>query len=128
MDRLLNRGKYAIQGETTIINKNTEIGWKIFMMGEEFTKTDKIIYVANYIWTGAWTLVFIIGTIYNLSNEVSNARWMAFWEKYIFIYIFMATITMIWFTIGGFRDLKIMMVKLKNDQRDHFDDGWVSGN
>lgn len=128
MDRLLNRGKYAIQGETTIINKNTEIGWKIFMMGEEFTKTDKIIYIANYIWTGAWTLVFIIGTIYNLSNEVSNARWMAFWEKYIFIHIFMATITMIWFTIGGFRDLKIMMVKLKNDQRDHFDDGWVSGN
>ena len=126
MDKLLNRGDYAIEGETKVVNEKTELGWKIFMMGKEFTKADKLIYILNYVWTGMWTLVFIIGTTYNLYNDVSNAAWMTFWKNYIFIHIFMATITLIWFTIGGFNDLKIMMAKLSSDHRDHEDDGWVS--
>ena len=126
MDKLLNRGDYAIEGETKVVNEKTELGWKIFMMGKEFTKADKLIYIINYVWTGMWTLIFIIGTTYNLYNDVSNAAWMTFWKNYIFINIFMATITLIWFTIGGFNDLKIMMAKLSSDHRDHEDDGWVS--
>ena len=126
MDKLLNRGDYAIEGETKVVNEKTELGWKIFMMGKEFTKADKLIYIINYVWTGIWTLVFIIGTTYNLYNDVSNAAWMTFWKNYIFIHIFMATITLIWFTIGGFNDLKIMMAKLSSDHRNHEDDGWVS--
>ena len=126
MDKLLNRGEYAIEGEKKVVNENTELGWKIFMMGNEFTKTDKLIYIINYAWTGTWTIIFIIGTVYNLYNDVSNAAWMSFWKKYIFIHIFMATITLVWFTIGGFNDLKIMLAKLNTDHRDHEDDGWVS--
>ena len=126
MDKLLNRGEYAIEGEKKVVNENTELGWKIFMMGNEFTKTDKLIYIINYAWTGTWTVIFIIGTVYNLYNDVSNDAWMSFWKKYIFIHIFMATITLVWFTIGGFNDLKIMLAKLNTDHRDHEDDGWVS--
>ena len=126
MDKLLNRGKYSISGEKKIVNKNTELGWKIFMMGDEFTKGDKLIYILNYAWTGIWTLVFIIGTIYNLSNDVSDTTWMVFWKNYIYIHIVISLSTIVWFTVGGFRDLKIMMVKLNTDHRDHHDDGWVS--
>ena len=126
MDKLLNRGDYAIHGEKKIINENTELGWKIFLMGEEFTKGDKLIYILNYVWTGIWTLVFIVGTIYNLSNEVSDSSWMLFWKNYIYIFIVISLCTIVWFTIGGFRDLKIMMDKLKIEKRDHHDDGWVS--
>ena len=126
MDKLLNRGKYAIEGEKKIVNRNTQLGWKIFLMGEEFTKGDKLIYILNYVWTGIWTLVFIIGTIYNLSNNVSDSTWMLFWKNYIYIHIVISLSTIVWFTIGGFRDLKIMMEKLKTEKRDHHDDGWVS--
>ncbi|MFL2983667.1 MAG: sodium:solute symporter [Candidatus Neomarinimicrobiota bacterium] len=126
MDKLLNRGQYAIDGEKKIVNKDTELGWKIFLMGEEFTKGDRIIYILNYAWTGIWTLIFIIGTVYNLSNEVSNATWMAFWKNYIFIHIIISISTIVWFTIGGFNDLKIMLRKLRTEHRDHQDDGWVS--
>ena len=126
MDKLLNRGKYAIEGEKKIINENTELGWKIFLMGEEFTKGDKLIYILNYVWTGIWTLVFIVGTIYNLSNEVSDASWMYFWRNYIYIFIVISLVIIVWFTVGGFHDLKIMMDKLKTEKRDHHDDGWVS--
>lgn len=126
MDKLLNRGEYAIEGEKKIVNENTELGWKIFLMGEEFTKGDKLIYILNYIWTGIWTIVFIVGTIYNLSNDVSNATWMLFWKNYIYVHIAISLSIIVWFTIGGFQDLKIMMEKLKTDERDHGDDGWVS--
>ena len=126
MDKLLNRGKYAIEGEKKIINENTELGWKIFLMGEEFTRGDKLIYILNYVWTGIWTLVFIVGTIYNLSNEVSDASWMFFWRNYIYIFIVISLVIIVWFTVGGFHDLKIMMDKLKTEKRDHHDDGWVS--
>ena len=126
MDKLLNRGKYAIEGEKKIINENTELGWKIFLMGEEFTRGDKLIYILNYVWTGIWTLVFIVGTIYNLSNEVSDANWMLFWRNYIYIFIVISLVIIVWFTVGGFHDLKIMMDKLKTEKRDHHDDGWVS--
>ena len=72
-----------------------------------------------------WTLVFIIGTAYNLSNNVSDATWMAFWKNYIYIHIVISLSMIVWFTIGGFRDLKIMMERLNTDHRDHHDDGWV---
>ena len=32
MDKLLNRGEYAIEGEKKVVNEDTELGWKIFMM------------------------------------------------------------------------------------------------
>ena len=38
MDKLLNRGKYKIEGEAKILNEDIQLGWKIFLMGPEFTK------------------------------------------------------------------------------------------
>ena len=96
------------------------------MMGNEFTKSDKLIYIINYAWTGFWTLVFVTGTIYNLLGDVNDERWMSFWGVFIYIHLAMSLITMFWFTFGGFKDLKIMIAKLRIDIRDHSDDGWVS--
>jgi len=126
MDKLLNRGAYAPDDEKVIVKTNTGLGWKIFLISDEFTKSDKLIYILNYFWTGAWTLVFIIGTIYNLNNDVSDYAWMSYWKYYIFIHIVVSMITMVWFSIGGFKDLKAMMLRLKTAERDHQDDGWVA--
>ena len=94
-------------------------------MGKEFTKSDKFIYVLNYVWGLGWLLVFIFGTIYNLSNDVSDQTWMSFWKYYIFLNLLASIGCIIWFTYGGFKDLGVMMKKLSNDDRDHTDDGWV---
>ena len=126
MDKLLNRGEYKIEGEAKVVNKETQIGWKIFLMGPEFTKTDKIIYILNYVWTGLWTIVFFAGTAYNLYNDVSNVAWMQFWKIYLYVHVTVSIVIIFWFTIGGFRDLKEMISKLKTEYRDHQDDGWVS--
>ena len=125
MDKLLNRGKYSIDGEVNIVDEEVKIGWKIFGMGKEFTKNDKLIYILNYAWTGFWTLVFIIGTVYNLSNPVSDDAWMKFWEYYIYIHLVLSGIVLVWFTLGGLIDLKSMITSLRSEVRDHGDDGWV---
>ena len=46
-------------------------------------------------------------------------------EKLSVWYIFSIFI-IIWFTMGGLKDLKVMLTKLKTEYRDHQDDGWVA--
>ena len=125
MDRMLHRGEYAVEGEIKITKDQPQKGWKVLGMTEEFTKGDKLIYIATYTWTFLWVVVFIIGTIYNLTNDVSNSAWMKFWEIYVWIYLLVSIIVIIWFTIGGVINLKEMLCTLKMMKRDHSDDGFV---
>jgi len=69
LDKLLHRGKYAIEGESNVVTKVPTRGWRMLGMGQEFTRGDRIIYIASYCWTGLWTLVFIVGTVYNLAHR-----------------------------------------------------------
>jgi len=128
MDKLLNRGEYAIKDENEIVNKVPKRGWKLFGMGKEFNKWDKLIYIVNYIWTGAWTITFIGGTIYNLTHEVDDLAWMNFWNTYMKIHLGLCAIVIIWFTIGGLIDLKKMIVRLKSSKRDFNDNGFIESN
>ncbi len=125
LDKLLHRGKYIIKDETKVISKVPERGWKMLGMGKEFTKFDKFIYIVNYIWTFGWTIVFIMGTIYNLSHDVSDTSWMVFWRIFLIIHIIICLISIFWFTGGGFIDLKRMLNRLKTMDRDETDDGFI---
>lgn len=123
MDKLLHRGEYKIKGE--IGGDKPKRGWKALGPTSEFTRGDKIIYIATYGWTAAWTIVFIIGTIYNLTTDVSNEVWLKFWKIYTWIYLVTAVIVTIWFTIGGIKNLKEMIHALRTNIRDHSDTGFV---
>jgi solute:Na+ symporter, SSS family len=125
MDKLLNRGEYAVYQELQVVNEVPDRGWRLLGMGREFTKGDKIIFILNYIWTGGWTVVFIIGTIYNLNHDVADAVWMRFWEIYLIIQIVIAVVSIFWFTTGGLIDLRKMLNRLQHRDRDESDDGFV---
>lgn len=125
MDKLLNRGKYSIKKETKIIDEKVKPILKIFGIGKEFTIEDKIIYLVSFVWNIFFTLVFVFGTIYNLYNDVSDDLWMLYWKYQIYINIVFSFIIIIWFTIGGFFDIKKMFISLDSDKRDHGDSGWV---
>lgn len=125
MDKLLNRGKYSIKKETKIIDEKVKPILKIFGIGKEFTIEDKIIYLVSFVWNIFFTLVFVFGTIYNLYNDVSDESWMIYWKYQVYINIVFSLIIIIWFTIGGFIDIKKMFISLDSDKRDHGDSGWV---
>ena len=63
--------------------------------------------------------------IYNLYNKVDDSSWMMFWKYYLIVYISTSVITIFWFSIGGYQDLKNMMNALRSNERDHGDAGWV---
>ena len=125
LDKMLHRGEYSKEEEMKIIDPVPQKGWKVLGMGKEFTKGDKLIYIVTYVWTFAWVIVFIIGTVFNLTGTISDNSWMEFWYYYVIIQVIASVIVIIWFTIGGIKDVKIMLYKLKTMTRDAKDDGFV---
>ncbi len=126
MDKMLHRGKYEIEDEVKVIEKVDKLGWKAFGIGKEFTKGDKIIYIGTYAWTIAWVLTFIVGTTYNLYTDVDNEAWMTFWKIYIYANLAASILAIIWFTIGGVKDIKNMFKQLGSMERNVNDDGTVN--
>jgi len=125
MDRMLHRGKYLIREEYTVVDKAPVRGWKVLGMGREFTRSDKVIYVATYAWTASWVLVFVVGTVLNLTREVSTAAWLHFWKTYTMIFLGVSIFVFFWFSAGGIINLKDMIRTLKVMKRDHADTGFV---
>lgn len=125
LDHALHRGKYAVAGEMEVVDAAPSRGWKMLGMGKEFTRGDKIIYIATYAHTAIWITIFIVGTIYNLHHDVADERWASFWKVYFYIQVTISIFVMIWFSIGGFRDIGAMLRRLRIMKRDAMDDGTV---
>jgi hypothetical protein len=50
---------------------------------------------------------------------------MLFWKDFVIINLAASFIVMVWFTIGGIKDCRDMLSRLKTMVRDHSDDGTV---
>jgi SSS family solute:Na+ symporter len=107
------------------VNEAPSRGWRVLGMGREFTRGDRAIYVATYVHIGVWFVIFVIGTIYNLAHGVDDAVWATFWRRYFYIQVAYTIFVIVWFTIGGFRDISAMLRKLRVMRRDEADDGMV---
>jgi SSS family solute:Na+ symporter len=125
MDRMLHRGAFLIKEEYKFVATAPEKGWRALGMGREFTPFDKVIYIATYVWTLSWVIVFIAGTILNLTRTVGNEAWMAFWKIYVTIYLSVSVVVIVWFSAGGFINLRDMIKMLKTMTRDHADSGYI---
>ena len=124
MDKMLHKGVYAVE-EAQVVGEVPSRGLKMLGMGKEFTRGDKIIYIAAYAWTFIWAAIFLVGTWTNLTTEVADTTWMTFWKWFIMINTVASVGIIIWFTIGGTRDLKDMLKRLATAVRNHQDDGFV---
>lgn len=125
IERMLHRGKYAIEEEGIKSTKPVS-GWRAMIgMGSEFTFWDKVIYLSTIGWNFLWLAIFIIGTVYNIIFDVSDDAWSTYWYWYIVVSIVLGTIITIWFMIGGFSNIKDMFARLKVMKRNELDDGMV---
>jgi len=125
LDSLLKRDRDASGPATTTVEEEPSRGLKMLGMGKEFTKGDKVVYSLTYTMIIGWTLVFVVGTIYNLTHDVSDTSWAKFWQVYVYIQLAISIAVVIWFTVGGVRDLRDMLRRLDVMDRDDFDDGVV---
>ncbi|MGE4490531.1 MAG: sodium:solute symporter [Kiritimatiellales bacterium] len=125
MDKLLHRGEYAIEGERITRNLKRSLIERILGITDEFSRSDKVVYYGMTLWTVFWSLVFIIGTAYNLSHTVSPEAWRKWWKIHLGILLSISVISTVWFTWGGIRDMFRLYRDLRVKNRDESDDGWV---
>ena len=125
LDRLLHRGKWAVADETVAGDGVVTRLQRLFLFTPEFTRRDKVLYVATYVWTFFWFAIFVVGTVYNLTHEVGDESWARFWRWYIGVQFVAAGVVFVWFTLGGVADLRRMFTRLGSLERDVGDDGVV---
>ena len=133
LDRMLHRGIYAIDGE-----KKLKTDWsfkavlgKLVGITPEYTTGDKCIAWGLFTYSIIYKF-FIIFACVVVVNLVAQ-RPTEWWSKYFLITCLIipgcvASVTTIWFTWGGIRDMLRLFRDLKNRKEvDELDDGRVEG-
>tara|TARA_B100001250_G_C19806362_1_gene793491 strand:+ start:450 stop:2534 length:2085 start_codon:yes stop_codon:yes gene_type:complete len=136
MDQLLHRGEYAVEQnieaetnqERSTETQSTEQSKSIFSIGEEFTFGDKILFFGSYAYIFVFFAVFLFGTFYMLTNDISDQAWGEFWWYFCVVILLMTAAVTVVVTIGGLKNLRELYEMLKNVRRDDDDDGTVVGN
>ncbi len=105
MDRLLNRGAYALADETSVAYGEASTWRERLGLSREFTRGDRIITYVSIGWPVAWTLIFLGGTIYNFFVPVPAETWLRFWQGWTWIVLAASIAVVTWFSIGGARDM-----------------------
>jgi len=93
----------------------------------EFSRTDTIITWITMAWPLFWTAVFVVGTLLGYLLKPSDQVWTQFWGWYTWAIFVAGCAVVIWFTIGGVRDLLRMYAYLRRYRADAHDDGTVDG-
>ena len=125
MDRLLHRGRYAVEGETTASWKDARTIWEKLGFSRDFTGGDRLIAYVTLGWPIVWTIIFIVVTATNLATDVPATSWLSYWHGWTLFILACAILVTAWFTIGGVIDLRYMFRKLRTQAADPTDDGRV---
>lgn len=129
IERMLHRGKYAVEGDHVKAKDATRAWWvKMIGITSEFSFWDRMLAYALIVWKVAWIVVFAVGTICGVffwGNGDHNHAWSRFWHGWIWFHLVIGTPAIIWFTIGGIKDIRALFRRLATLQRNDADDGRV---
>ncbi len=129
LDRMLHRGQFALSGEapkTRPLRERFRLG-NVFRFDENFTLGDKILSSSIFWWAMALVAVNLVILAWNFLWHWWPARWWAnYWLILAILLPFgVSLVTLIWFTFGGIRDMRLFFTALRDVRRDSRDDGRV---
>ena len=126
IDQMLHRGKYALAEDRIDVSKTTKNRYfKALGITSEFTFGDKVIFFAAMAYSLGWWGIFLIGSLWNVIEDVPTSSWSRFWHFKIIFDLILGILVTVWFAIGGIRDLCDMFRTLKAKRLDAHDDGVV---
>jgi solute:Na+ symporter, SSS family len=131
LDRMLFRGRWkeALPASEADFREEPREGPPRWMLKlgftREYSKVDTWITWATVSWPLFWTAVLVVGSVFALSGTITKETWVGFWHVYTWLIFSVGCVIVIWFTIGGFRDLARMYAHLKRYGADERDDGSV---
>lgn len=128
MNRMLHRGPYAVEqyAREAPLSAEPSIWQKLIGIDENFTRGDRILSYCVFGWGMFWLSVFFAVTAINLVHPWPTSWWAQYWRIVgILMPLALGTVTSVWFTIGGIRDLRRLFRHLRTIRRDVLDDGRV---
>lgn len=132
MDRLLHRGKYAVEPEAPNEPIQAEPArgrfhlYNIIGIDKHFSRSDRWVTLGLFFWSLLWSAVFFIGTAWYLIHPWSAQVWAEYWiVTSIYIPFAISILTTIWFSIGCWNDLILFFRRLAVKRVDSQDDGSV---
>ena len=124
MDRLLHRGKYEVEEDRVAVTEQPSWLHKLGFT-DEYSGRDRWVAFITLSWPLVWTVIFVVFTIYNWNVEVPDESWLAYWHVWMWFVWWIGLAVMVWFTVGGFVNLRDMFRRLKTMHADAADDGMV---
>jgi SSS family solute:Na+ symporter len=131
LDRMLHRGAYRRllpESERDFreeYSANLPVWMQKIGFTKEYSRADTWITAITVAWPLAFTLIFVVGTLYAVLFGIPDEAWLVFWKYWTWLVFATGCVIVVWFTIGGFRDLKRMYAHLEKYRADARDDGSV---
>lgn len=125
LDKLLHRGEWRVDEDHERVESLPTRGWRMLGMGKEFSRGDRVIYLATYTWILGWFAVFVVGTVWNLTSPVDDGWWQGFWKVFVGMHAVLAVVVTAWLGLGGLRDVKAMLIRLRTMGQSTEDDGFI---
>lgn len=119
LDRMLHRN-----GESPRLAKRS---WLTALLGydREFSRGDKAISGSVFVWSGVMFATFLVITASNLWRVWPDRWWWNYNLVNLSITAVIATVTVVWFSFGGLRDLARLFRLLARTRNNPLDDGTV---
>jgi solute:Na+ symporter, SSS family len=125
MDKLLHRGRHAVEGEAPAAARRPGRWLERLGIDPQFTGWDRVVAAVSVGWPLIWTVLLVVITAWNLVSRWPDAWWLGFWRVWIVVILISAIAVTLWFTIGGFRDVRWLFAELRRRRADPTDDGHV---
>ena len=126
LDRLLHRGKYALEPVVKTADKPGIIQ-KMVGITSEYTVRDKALAWSVFGWTCLSMVIFgfqfFCNTFLERWTELTWFKWFCYYS--LPLDLAYGAVTTVWFTWGGSRDLKRLFHRLKQGREDSSDNGMV---
>lgn len=127
LEKMLHRGVYAVDPHEHEVKSLVRSRWQEMLgLGKEFSTGDKFVAIATSVWTLAWWVAFMVICVMHFSfGSITEAFWVKFWHFYVIMLLVQSVPTVIWFTVGGVMDIRLLFETLKTSRDNPDDDGRV---
>jgi solute:Na+ symporter, SSS family len=129
LDKMLHRGAYSVEpegGQPTMSIRDRFRLRNILRFDHNFTRIDKLTAGGIFWWAMAMLILNVGITVWCVFSPWPIAWWANYWLiTGIIVPCIIAVITLIWFGIGGFIDIRDFFHSLRTMTRDARDDGRV---
>jgi SSS family solute:Na+ symporter len=130
LERMLHRGKYAVEAKAdkpAVLPFRERLRLRnLLHFDDNFTFRDKLIAGGIFWWSIALVVINVVALVWNGFDRWPAAWWGDYWmATFIAVPFVVAVGTLVWFTVGGVRDMRDFFTALRTQVRDHRDDGRV---